>query len=81
LFIFYAFGDLAVTQRIELPPLLIAGGYIRLDLHGRHGVQPSDKKYYTVIERVKAFGIPLGKKLSFFFFPPFFSLKYCLKTY
>ncbi|TPX31756.1 hypothetical protein SeLEV6574_g08511 [Synchytrium endobioticum] len=47
-------------QIFPLAPLVVAGGYLRLEMRGRYERQPNDDLYYTVLQHVDAFGYPLG---------------------
>ncbi|KND00220.1 uncharacterized protein SPPG_04555 [Spizellomyces punctatus DAOM BR117] len=49
-----------VSQSFNIKPTLVVGGYVRLHLHGRYQTQPGDNLYYTVLQSVRCFGIPIG---------------------
>ncbi len=46
--------------QFDLAPELVIGGFIRVDLHGRHQQQPGDDLFYQAIESVSALGKPIG---------------------
>lgn len=46
-------------QTIDLAPLMIVGGFLKMDLYGRNTTQPGDNLYYTVLDRVKCLGLPI----------------------
>jgi len=47
-------------QEFDIGNELVFGSYIRLDLFGRNSTQHADDLYYTVLERVKVYGTPIG---------------------
>ncbi|KAL6049584.1 Mitochondrial ribosomal protein L4 [Balamuthia mandrillaris] len=47
-------------QHFLLEPELVFGAYVRIDLYGRVQTQPDDDLFYTVLQEVKASGIPFG---------------------
>ncbi|KAJ3092258.1 hypothetical protein HK102_009228 [Quaeritorhiza haematococci] len=49
-----------VPQVFNIKPVLVGGGYVRLDLYGRYQTQPGDNLWYTVLQSVKVNGIALG---------------------
>lgn len=46
-----------ILQRFYLPAL-VAGSFVRINLHGRNQNQPGDLLFYTCIEEVQILGIP-----------------------
>jgi hypothetical protein len=46
------------AQTFSFAPLLVIGGFLKLSLYGKIGIQPNDEKYYTVFNSIKCFGIP-----------------------
>ncbi|KAJ3270245.1 hypothetical protein HK104_004963, partial [Borealophlyctis nickersoniae] len=53
-----------VTHTFNIKPTLVVGGFLRLDLRGRYQRQPGDNLFYTVLESVKCFGLPIGAFLN-----------------
>eukprot|EP00124_Ichthyophonus_hoferi_P002188 Ihof_evm11s139 gene=Ihof_evmTU11s139 len=49
-----------IPQTYMIDPALVVGGYVRIDLYGKYQTQPQDSLYYTVLDMVRCFGIPLG---------------------
>lgn len=46
-------------QAINIYPSLILARQIRLDLLGKYNQQASDQLFYTVLKRVRCFGVPM----------------------
>jgi hypothetical protein len=47
-------------QHFNFFPEIVIGGFMRIDLYGRQSTQPEDDLYYTVLQTVKAVGLPIG---------------------
>ncbi|KAJ3050988.1 hypothetical protein HK097_008029 [Rhizophlyctis rosea] len=53
-------ANVDVPQSFDIKPTLVVGQYLRLDLHGRNQRQPNDNLFYTVLQSVKCYGLPLA---------------------
>ena len=57
---FFVCENIDETQLFPLAPDLAVGGIVRLELHGRHMTEPDSAKWFTVLRRVRVFGLPLA---------------------
>ena len=60
----YPVRNTSDSQFLDVTPQLVFGGYVLLELLGRQQTQPGDEQFYTVLERVKVHGVPLGAFVS-----------------
>ncbi|KAI3659129.1 hypothetical protein MP638_001996 [Amoeboaphelidium occidentale] len=56
----YGVHNVNSWQTFSFPPTLVVGDVLRLNLIGKYQTQPTDDKYYTVLQQVKCSGVPVA---------------------
>ncbi|KAJ3225901.1 hypothetical protein HK099_005957 [Clydaea vesicula] len=56
----FAVKNINKVQTFNIKPVFVIGGYLQINLFGRNTRQPADQLYYTVLQSVKALGLPIG---------------------
>lgn len=60
LFLSFILFTIKGPQTFHIFPLIVVGGFIRLDFFGKYQTQSVDNLWYVALEKVQAFGAPLG---------------------